>query len=137
VAKPTAEVAMRWTGTGIVFEGSGLGRPAIAVDGDGKTATSPVELLLLSAATCAASDVVLILQKQRVQLASLEVNVRGTRRETTPRRYTDIALEFRISGEGADEAKARRAVELSVEKYCSVMSSLAPDINISYDVTLA
>lgn len=137
MAKPTAEVAMRWTGTGIEFEGSGLGRPAIVVDGDGKTATSPVELLLLSAATCAASDVVVILQKQRVRLASLDVKVRGTRRETTPRRYTDIAFEFRISGEGADDAKARRAVQLSIEKYCSVMSSLAPDIKISYDVTLA
>jgi len=41
-----------------------------------------------------------------------------------------------VAGDGADEAKARRAVELSLEKYCSVVASLAPDIPVTYDVTL-
>jgi uncharacterized OsmC-like protein len=36
-----------------------------------------------------------------------------------------------------DETKVRRAVDLSLEKYCSVMASLAPDIQVSYDVTIA
>ena len=128
---------MRWTGKGLEFTGGAAGHPEILVDGDGNGATSPVELLLLAAATCSAADVVVILQKQRVQLASLDVAVRGTRRETQPRRYTAIAFQFAVRGEGADEAKARRAVELSIEKYCSVVASLAPDIRISYDVTVA
>jgi putative redox protein len=137
VAKPVAEIGMRWTGAGLQFAGGGAARPAILVDGDSKAATSPVELLLLAAATCAASDVVVILQKQRVRLAALEVTVRGTRRETEPRRFTDIAFQFAVRGEGADDAKARRAIDLSIEKYCSVVASLAPDIRISYDVTVA
>jgi putative redox protein len=118
------------------FEGSGVGRPAILVDGDSKAATSPVELLLVAAATCTAADIVLILQKQRVQLTALDVAVHGTRRETQPRRFTAIAFHFTVRGEGADEAKARRAIDLSLEKYCSVVSSLAPDISISYDLTV-
>jgi putative redox protein len=136
VAAPTAEITMRWLDD-LRFEGGAAQRPAILVDGDSKTATSPVELLLLAAATCTATDVVLILKKQRVQLASLDVAVRGTRRETQPRRYTAIDFRFTIRGEGADEAKARRAVDLSLEKYCSVVASLAPDIRIGYDVTVA
>ena len=52
-------------------------------------------------------------------------------------RYTAIAFHFTIRGEGADEAKARRAIDLSLETYCSVVASLAPDISISYDVTVA
>jgi putative redox protein len=100
-------------------------------------ATSPVELLLLAAATCTAADVVIILQKQRATLAGLEVTVRGTRRETQPRRYTAIAFRFAVRGEGTDETKVRRAIDLSLEKYCSVVASLAPDIQISYDVTVA
>jgi len=115
VAGSVRDVTMRWREK-LLFEGGAPGRPAILVDGDGAAATSPVELLLLAAATCSASDVVVILQKQRVALRSLEVAVRGTRRET--------------------EVKARRAIDLSLEKYCSVVASLAPDTRITYDVAL-
>jgi putative redox protein len=106
------------------------------VDGQSATATSPVELLLLAAATCTAADVVSILLKQRVALESLEVDVEGTRREEQPRRYTALRFHFTPAGSGADETKARRAIDLSLEKYCSVVASLAPDISITYDVTL-
>ncbi len=134
----TAEVTMRWLGQ-LQFEGSGTGggRPPILVDGDSAAATSPVELLLLAAATCTASDVVIILQKQRAQLEGLDVTMRGTRRESEPRRYTAIAFHFAVRGKGVDDVKVRRAVDLSLEKYCSVVASLAPDIAISYDVAIA
>jgi putative redox protein len=92
--------------------------------------------LLVAAATCSASDVVLILEKQRVALRALEVALRGTRREEEPRRYTALHFVFTISGDGVDETKARRAIDLSLEKYCSVVASLAPDIHITYDVAL-
>jgi putative redox protein len=106
------------------------------VDGDGAAAISPVELLLLAAATCSAADVVSILVKQRVALQSLEVVVQGTRREEQPRRYTALRFHFTIAGAGADESKARRAIDLSLETYCSVVASLAPDIPVTYDVAL-
>jgi putative redox protein len=133
---PTASIGLRWK-QGMVFEGGGSGRPALVVDGDTKVATSPVELLLLAAGTCAASDVVLILEKQRVTLRSLEVAVEGTRREEQPRRFTAIHLRFTVAGDGADQIKVRRAIDLSLEKYCSVMASLAPDIPVTYDVSIA
>jgi putative redox protein len=135
-AARVAEVSMRWL-RDLQFEGSGTGRPKILVDGDSKAATSPVELLLVAAATCTASDIVIILQKQRVKLEALDIVVHGTRREEEPRRYTAIAFHVSVRGEGADEVKVRRAVDLSLEKYCSVVASLAPDIAISYDVTIA
>lgn len=135
MASRTAEVTMRWTEQ-LQFEGAGVGKPPILVDGDSKAATSPVELLLLAAASCTAADVVIILQKQRVGLAALEIHVHGTRRETEPRRYTAIRFAFTIRGEGVDETKVRRAIDLSLEKYCSVVASLAPDIQISYDVVV-
>lgn len=136
MAAPTAEVRMRWL-TELQFEGAGPGQPPIVVDGDTKVATSPVQLLLLAAATCTASDIVIILQKQRIKLASLDIAVRGTRRETDPRRITAMAFHVSVSGDGADEVKVRRAIDLSIEKYCSVLASLAPDIPITYDVTIA
>jgi putative redox protein len=130
-----SEVHVRWREK-MVFEGGRAGRPAILVDGDSAVATSPVELLLLAAATCTAADVVSILVKQRVALQSLEVVVQGTRREEQPRRFTALRFHFTIAGAGADETKARRAIDLSLDKYCSVVASLAPDIPVTYDVTL-
>jgi putative redox protein len=129
-------VTVRWKQQ-LQFEGEGKGRPPILVDGDSRAATSPAELLLLAAATCTASDIVVILQKQRVKLEALDITVNGTRRDTEPRRYTAIAFHFTVRGEGADDTKVRRAVDLSIEKYCSVIASLAPDIAITYDVVIA
>ncbi|MGH7539284.1 MAG: OsmC family protein [Gemmatimonadales bacterium] len=135
MAGPGARIAMRWREQ-LVFEGGGPGRPSILVDGDAQTATSPVELLLLAAAACSAADIVPVLEKMRVVLRSLEVEVEGTRREEHPRRFTAMHFRFRAGGAGAEEAKLRRAVDLSLEKYCSVMASLAPDTRVSYDVTI-
>jgi putative redox protein len=129
------DVVIRWRER-LVFEGSRVGRPAIVVDGDGAVATSPVDLLLVSAATCSGADVVAILEKQRVALQAIEITVRGTRRAEAPRRFTAIHFEFLISGAGADETKARRAIDLSIEKYCSVLASLAPDIHVTYDLAI-
>ena len=135
MAGPVREVTMRWRER-LLFEGGAPGRPAILVDGDGAAATSPVELLLLAAATCSAADVVSILGKQRAELRSLEVTVQGTRRDEHPRRYTAMHFQFAVAGAGVGDSEARRAIDLSLEKYCSVVASLAPDIRIDYDVTL-
>jgi len=135
VAGNVAEITLRWR-EALEFEAAAPGRPPVGVDGNSAVATSPVELLLAAAASCTASDVVLILQKQRVLLRGLEVLVRGTRRAEQPRRFTALHFVFTVTGEGADEAQARRAIDLSLEKYCSVVASLAPDIRISYDVAL-
>ena len=72
----------------------------------------------------------------RVELASLEVAGAGLRRPDDPKRYVSIHFTWTIRGTGLDEPKARRAIDLSIEKYCSVIHSLAPDIAISYDLRL-
>jgi putative redox protein len=137
-ARHLRETVVRWRGE-LRFEATDtLGkRPPVLVDGNSAAALSPVELLLVAAATCTASDVVEILEKQRVALRTLEVAVRGTRREQYPRRYTDLHFRFELAGERADETRARRAIDLSLEKYCSVVASLAADIRITYDLAVA
>jgi len=127
---------MRWREQ-LVFEGGGPGRPLTVVDGDAKVGSSPVEMLLLAAASCTGADIVDILKKKRVDLQSFETHVAGTRREEHPRRLTALHFTFTVRGDGADEVKVRHAADLSFEKYCSVMNSLAPDIRVTYDVTIA
>ena len=129
-------VALDWA-EGTVFRGGAPGGPQLVIDGDNAQAPGPMLTLLLAAASCTGSDVVMILEKMRVGLRTLRIEVHGTRREEIPRRYTAIRFEFQVAGEGLDEARARRAIDLSLEKYCSVVASLAPDIAVSYGLTLA
>ena len=131
----TKHATLRWL-DGMRFEGGEPGGPQVVVDADNATAPGPMLLLLLAAASCSGADVVSILKKMQVGLESLEVRMDGTRRAEHPKRYTAIHYTWTVKGTGLDEAKARRAIDLSMEKYCSVLHSLAPDIATSYDLRL-
>ena len=131
----TKHVSLAWQG-GLVFRGGEPGGPETTVDGDNAAAPGPMLTLLLSAASCTGADVVVILQKMRVALQEVRIEASGVRREQEPRRYTGIHLEYHLRGDGLDMGKARRAVDLSITKYCSVVSSLAPDIRVTHEVGL-
>ena len=132
-------VRLDWLGRGMRFRAVGAepATPAIEIDGDGDSGPSPMIALLMAAAGCTGADVVSIREKMRVGLAQLTVEVEGERREEQPRRYVRVHCRYRLAGQDLDEAKAERAVALSLEKYCSVMASLAPDIQVTHEVVLA
>lgn len=134
----TRAVRLEWTGEKMRFRGGGTdpATPAIEIDGDGQTGPSPMLTLLLAAAACSGADVVLILTKMRVRLDRLAVEVRGERRATDPRRYVAIHYRYLLSGDGVDRARAERAVRLSVEKYCSVIHTLASDVAVTYEIVV-
>jgi putative redox protein len=129
------KVTLTWQ-QGLQFRGSEPGGPAITLDGNNVIGPGPMLTLLVAAAACTASDVVVILEKMRISLRELRIDIAGTRREEEPRRYVAIHLDYRLGGEGLDPVKARRAVDLSLEKYCSVFHSLAPDIAVTYALSL-
>jgi putative redox protein len=132
----TKRISLTWK-EGLQVSGGAPGGPSTSIDGDNAAAPGPMLTLLLAAASCSGSDVVIILQKMRVKLRELRIEVAGVRRDEDPRRYVAIHFEYQMAGEGLDEAKARRAVDLSIEKYCSVIHSLAPDIRITHAISLA
>jgi putative redox protein len=119
------------------FDSGRPGGPAVRIDGDGATGPSPVDTLLSALATCSAVDVVDILKKRRTPVESLEVEVVGTRVETTPRRLEHVLLRFRIAGQGIEHEQALRAIELSVTKYCSVKDSLDPALPVEWELVLS
>ena len=95
-----------------------------------------MQTLLLAAASCAGADVVLILRKMRVDLRRLRLDVTGVRRDEEPRRYVAIRFLVTVAGDGLDRAKAERAVGLSLEKYCSVVHTLAPDVAVRHEIVV-
>lgn len=128
-------VRLDWSGSGLRFDARGTepDTPSFVVDGDSVDGASPMVMLLAAAASCAAIDVVLILAKMRVDLEALGVDIDGTRADDDPKRFLAIHFVFAGRGTGLDEAKLRRAVELSVDKYCSVVATLDPNIGVTYD----
>jgi len=95
-----------------------------------------MDTMLCALGTCAASDVVLILEKSRTPPATLEVEVVGTRSEGTPRPLRHALLEWRLTGDRIERAAAERAIDLSIAKYCSVRDSLDRAIPIEWTLEL-
>lgn len=129
------QVRLRWAGEGLVFRGGPDGGPSITLDSDVGEGPSPTHFLLLSLAGCMAVDVKMICEKSRVPLETLEVEAVGERAESAPRRFLAIRLTYYVGGPGEEhEARLQRAIELSRDKYCSVLHSLDPDIQIDIRV---
>jgi putative redox protein len=131
---PIARSHAVWKG-GLLYE-AGVGERTHLIDGNSREAPSPVETLLSSLGTCAASDVVEILTKQRTPPTSLEVDVMATRRAEFPRRVLTAEITLTLYGSGISREQAERAMALSVEKYCTVAASLAGDIELSSIIVL-
>lgn len=135
-AKPSANtISIQWQG-GRRFDIGRQDGPVARVDGDAATGPSPVDALLGALATCASVDVVDILAKRRTPVATLEVEVEAQRANSVPRRLTHVLLKFRITGDGIERDQAERAIDLSINKYCSVRDSLDPKLPIEWTLAL-
>jgi len=127
--KRTAEV--RWTGRELVFEGKTGDAAPILLDSTSTEGPSPTEALLMSAAACMAIDIRVILEKSRVPVEELVVEVEGDRAPEPPRRFLQIRMKVRVAGPTEEDLpRISRAVQLSRDKYCSVMHTLNPDLVI-------
>ena len=133
--RPPNRVRVVWKG-GEQFDTGRPGGPIARLDGRGETGQSPVDAVLSALAACTSSDVVEILAKRRTPVESLEIDVTGTRVESTPRRLTHVLLTFHITGAGIERIHAERAVDLAITKYCSVRDSLSKDVKIEWNVEL-
>lgn len=109
------------------------GSPEIGGQGLG---VRPMEMVLMALASCSSLDLVSILKKQKQDLKDFSVSVEGERREQLPPVFTKIHMHFTLTGE-IDPAKAERAAELAVKKYCSVHDMLsAGGVEINYSIEI-
>jgi len=98
-----------------------------------KTASTPMELVLIALCGCTASDVVGILKKKREPFTSLEVSAEGERAQGYPAVYTEIRVKYRVGGKVSAKAM-EDAVRLSKEKYCSVSAMLEKTATINVEI---
>ena len=87
----------------------------------------PMQMLLMGAAGCAAIDIVSILKKQKQEIVGFDIEAEGEREIPAVKNeaavFNDVRIHFRLAGK-IDPTKAKRAVELSMEKYCSASKTL-------------
>lgn len=96
----------------------------------------PMQLLLAALGGCSAIDVITILNKQRQSLETFDMEIEGLREaEGQVSLFRAIRLHFKLSGR-LDPAKVEKAIQLSLEKYCSVARTLEPTANITFTLTI-
>ncbi len=109
--------------------------PAVVIDNpESKGGASPMQLVLIGIAGCTAVDVISIMQKKRAHVSDFQVNISGERAEEHPRRYTNIRIEYVLSGKGIKPNALEQAIQLSETKYCSAMASLNASFESNYRI---
>jgi putative redox protein len=106
------------------------------IEVDGNAGFSPKALLLSGLAACSGIDVVEILEKMRVPFAGLKINVQAEQTEEHPKVFKDIHVEYIINTEEENRDKIKKAVDLSLEKYCGVSAMLKKNSKIIYTITI-
>jgi len=132
--KPNTQVArVQWIGKQ-QFVAVGPSGHAVSMDSDRSSNTAPgaMELLLLALGACTATDVVIILEKKRQKLQSLEVICSGERAADPPQVWTKLNILFRLRGQ-LQESGVQQAIQLSEEKYCSVSATLKKTADLTWD----
>jgi putative redox protein len=123
---------VRWTGQQQFAATSPSGH-SIAFDSDreSNTAPGPMEMVLMALGACTGTDVVIILEKKRQRLQSLEVLCSGERAPAPPMVWVRVEVLFRVRGQ-VDQGSLKHAIELTREKYCSVAAMLKATAKISW-----
>lgn len=97
---------------------------------------SPMEMVAIGLGGCSSIDILSILEKQRQDVDAFDVDVEAERAtDDVPAVFTSLHVHYTIEGDAAPE-KVRRAIELSLDKYCSVSKMLEATTTISYDFTV-
>jgi len=102
-----------------------------ATPGDALAGPTPMELQLVALGGCTAMDVVSILRKMRQDVTGYDVRLTETRAAMHPKVYTSIRLHHVVRGRDLSEANVRRAIELTMVRYCPVFAMLHPAVEIS------
>lgn len=133
-AKLTCKQGMAFTG--VANTGVQIPMDTVLEHGGSGEGATPMELILMGVGGCTAMDVISILQKKRLAIQKFEIVLHADRAAEHPKVFTDITIEYVITGKGIDQESVERAIDLSENKYCSgiAMMRKAANIKTSYRI---
>jgi len=131
-----ARTNVKYTG-GMQFVATADSGHAVIMDADTdvggtNTGSRPMELLLMGIGGCSGMDIISILKKKKQTITGLEAQVSGAMAEDYPHKYTEISIEYIVRGKDVSEEAVKRAVQLSMDKYCSVKATLEGSAKIHF-----
>lgn len=116
------------SGHGVIIDSSGEGGHA--------SGASPMELVLMALGGCSSIDVIMILKKKRQDLRGLQVKLEAQRAESDPMVFTDVTMRYEFRGKDLNEEACRKSVELSHEKYCSVLGMVSKTAKVRFEIDI-
>lgn len=126
------QAQVKWV-DGFQFIGESQSGHSVVMDGNGgKTAPSPMEMVLMAAGGCSSVDVVDGLKSAGQNIKTCVAKLTTERRETAPKVFTEINIHFELTGEQLDEELVEKAVSDSLEKYCSVCLMLGAGVTMTH-----
>ncbi len=119
------KVTTHWRGN-MVFESDNPRWPSIMMDaskdfGGTNSGMAPKAMMLSSLAGCSGLDIVSILNKMKVKIDDFKMEIIGELTDEDPKYYHTVTVNYHFYGKNLKESKIKKAVDLSVEKYCGVM----------------
>ncbi|MDY0104166.1 MAG: OsmC family protein [Lentimicrobium sp.] len=96
----------------------------------------PKALMLASLAGCTGMDVISILKKMRIEPKTFNINIEAEVTEEHPKHYSSMHLIYEFSGDGLDEDKLRKAIELSQDRYCGVSVVYRKAMPVTYEIKI-
>jgi len=108
----------------------------IHLDGDKKHGISPKAVLLSGLAACSGIDIVEILEKMRVHFSDFIIETTAEQTEDHPKVFRKVLIIYHIRTDAENESKVRKAIELSLEKYCGVAAMLKKNSPINYELII-
>ena len=103
---------------------------------DGKAGFSPKALLLSGLAGCSGIDIVQILEKMRVPFADLKIEIQTVQTTEHPKVFKDIHINYIIRTVEENRDKVKKAIDLSLDKYCGVSAMLKKNSKIDYTIII-
>jgi putative redox protein len=119
------KVTTHWRGN-MVFESDNPRWPSIMMDaskdfGGTNSGMAPKAMMLSSLAGCSGLDIISILNKMKVKIDDFKMEIIGELTDEDPKYYHAVTVNYHFYGNNLKESKIKKAVDLSVEKYCGVM----------------
>jgi len=123
---------------GIQFVGETSSGHVVFIDGStdsrgNNAGIRPTDLLLIGLGSCSGMSVVSILKKKKQDVTGFEIIIKGKKEDDWPRKITDIGLELIVRGHNISEDAVKRAIELSMERYCTVKATLESPARITFN----
>ncbi|MBK8141055.1 MAG: OsmC family protein [Chitinophagaceae bacterium] len=115
---------------------SKLKHNSIKLDGDKENGFGPKALLLSGLAGCSGIDVVDILGKMKVEFSKFSIEAEAEQTEEHPKVFKEILVTYKMKTAADNEEKVRKAIELSLEKYCGVAAMLRKNSAIQYKLVI-